>query len=310
MRLPDRRGAEARIALLGVLCLGSIPTVRAQLAAEGPPHPLWRNDVALIGFTAPVQRAVVTSTQPAVIRRLMAAEGTQVTAGTPLAEFDNAVQLARVEIARLEAESDVDIDIARVRLEHAESELQRLINLPSGAMAAPKELTDARAKERETRLEYAKAIFAQQRAVRQHDLQRRILEELTLRAPFTGYVAEHLKEVGETVDEGEGVMVLARLDPLVVTLDAPIETALAVKTGDPFEVRPAPPLDAVLQMRRGTVIFVSRAADPGSQTCRIRIAVPNDDGQWMSGMKVTAAPVEGEGSGVLDTEPRTLNPEP
>jgi hypothetical protein len=96
-------------------------------------------------------------------------------------------------------------------------------------------------------------------------------------------VAEHLKEVGEAVEEREGLVTFVQLSPLLVTLDCPVALAGRLSAGRCFEVRPADPQWPV---RVATVRHVSRVADPASQTLKVELVVPNDDARWISGIKV------------------------
>jgi multidrug resistance efflux pump len=90
-----------------------------------------------------------------------------------------------------------------------------------------------------------------------------VLKEFRLFAPFDGYVFEHLKHAGETVNELEGIVTLVQLNPLKVVVDCPVALAASVAVGDRFRVAP---VDRRLSPRVGTVMLTSRTADGGSQT--------------------------------------------
>ena len=57
-----------------------------------------------------------------------------------------------------------------------------------------------------TRLEYELALFEHEQAGKVHEREQKLLNEFRIRAPFSGYVAEHLKHVGDTVDQLEGML--------------------------------------------------------------------------------------------------------
>jgi RND family efflux transporter MFP subunit len=220
---------------------------------------------------------------PARIAQIEAPEGTHVTQGDLVVALADRVQAARTEIARAGAESTYQIELARARWEHAQREWDRLSRLHGDDHATSKELNDARAAARTTQLEHQIALFTHEQAARTHERERRILEEYQLRAPFSGHVVEHLKQVGETVDQLEGIVQLVQLNPLHVNLDCPVALAPLVRIGDRPWIRPT---DPHWSPRLGTIVLASRVMDAASQTFRVRLDVPNGDQAWPAGLKV------------------------
>ncbi|MBN2448011.1 MAG: efflux RND transporter periplasmic adaptor subunit [Phycisphaerae bacterium] len=240
-------------------------------------------DAAVPGFTAPAREATLAAVPAERIVRYLVQEGDSVHTDDLLVELDDGIQRQRTEIARLAAESTVTIDLARVRMEQAVAELERLDRLSSGAMTSVKELTDARFAADAAKLQYQVALLEHQQAARQLALQEQTLAQLQIRAPFDGCVVECLKEDGETVEEREGLLTIVQINPLTVTVDCPLHLARGVRVGDRFSVVPANPL---WPARAGTVSFVNHVADPASQTVKVKLDVPNDDGEWIAGTRV------------------------
>ena len=118
-----------------------------------------------------------------------------------------------------------------------------------------------------------------------YEVERAALTQFQVRVPFDGYVQEHLRHVGETVEKSEGVVLLVQVDPVLVTVDCPLAVAAGVAVGDEFPIRP---VDPRWPKRKGTVVFASRVADGGSQTLRLKLAVDNQDAVWLAGLKVVA----------------------
>ena len=161
--------------------------------------------------------------------------------------------------------------------------MDRLTSLRGDDFASSKEFSDARAEVEINGIEYELAKFARAQAIRAYEYERRVLAELSVRAPLSGYVCEHQKHVGETVDQHEGIVALVQLDPLEVSVDCPLALAPLVNVGDTVLVRPA---DTHWRPRHGSIAFISRVADGASQTFKVKTTVPNEDGVWMSGLKV------------------------
>ncbi|MBI4719591.1 MAG: efflux RND transporter periplasmic adaptor subunit [Planctomycetes bacterium] len=239
----------------------------------------------LIGITAPQREAVLAVVQPGRLARLLVAEGESVAEGSLVFAIDDGGQAARVEMAKAAAESTWERELTRVRWERNQRELDRLINLYGAESASSKEVADARTAAEVSRLEHEQARFNHAQALLAYEREYRAWELLRAHAPFDGYVAERLKEVGETVNENEGVVRLAQLDPLEVALDCPLPLASRVRVGDRLPVRP---MDAQWEPREGTVVLANRVADGASQTFKVKLTVPNRDGAWVSGLKVAA----------------------
>lgn len=238
-------------------------------------------DRRVVGFTAPQHKATLAALQQGRIATFLVQEGQRVQAGALLVELEAEVQQARTEIARLEAESTLDIDLARVRLDWAERELERVVQL--GGTAAVKELSDARAEAEIRRVELALARRKHEQALVTYTLQRGVLEQHRIRASFDGYVSARLKDVGETVEEREGVLVLVQLDPLLACVDCPAELAAGIHQGDEYVVCP---VDPRWPPRAGVVQFISPVVDAASQTIKVKLRIGNEDGQWPAGLSV------------------------
>lgn len=241
------------------------------------------SDEPLVGVTTPSKRVTLAAVMPARIAAIRADEGAAVTAGDVLIELDDAVQRARTAIAKAAARTTIGVELAKAEWDHTRRDLVRLERLRDDSSASTKELNDARSLEIRRRLEYDLAVFTHEQAVRAYEREQALLEEHRIRVPFSGYVIEHLKHAGETVDPLEGIATMVQLDPLLVTVDCPLERAGTIAVGS---LATLTPMGIVRGPRIGRVTRVSRVADAGSQTFRVKIEVENDDDAWIAGMKV------------------------
>lgn len=240
-------------------------------------------DFKVVGMTTPSRVARLAAVLPARILRIDAAEGSIVRRGDLVIALDDGVQRARTELAKASAESTSDVELARVRWEHAGREWDRLTRLHGDDYASSKELNDAYLGAEATRLEYELAQLKAEQAARVYERERKQWEEFFIRAPFAGYVFEHLKEVGESVDQLEGIVSIAQLDPVYAVVDCPVSLAPFIKVQNKALVRP---VDSRWEARVGTVVFASRVADGASQTFKVKLTVPNGNSGWLSGLKV------------------------
>ncbi len=228
----------------------------------------------LAGITAPRRTATVGPVQPGRIAQVAADEGQRVREGELLVRLIDDAQRVRTEIARARAESSLDVEIAKARMEYARHELDDLMHLIGDDFAAPKEVRC---------LEHRIVKFQFEQAKREYEREKALLEQLRIRAPFDGYVTRVLKHRGETVNEREGVITVVQLDPLEVLIDCPLEMAHMVRVGDQVPIRA---VDGGWGDRTGKVVFQSRVADAASQTFRVKLRLGNEDAGWISGLKV------------------------
>ncbi|MBN1490691.1 MAG: efflux RND transporter periplasmic adaptor subunit [Phycisphaerae bacterium] len=235
------------------------------------------------GITAAHQTALLATIEQSRIAQILVAEGGTAGQDDRLVTLDDSVQRTQVEIAQARAESMLEINRTKARSEWAEKELAHVSELHTKGIASPKELRDAQMEADVARLDHAIARFEHEQAVREYKRQQEMLARLHIRAPFSGYVTEVLKQVGEAVDEGEIILRLVQLDPLDVWIDCPFRFADAIRTGASLAVQP---LDGRRPVRTGTVFLVNRVVDPGSQTFKVKLTVDNKDAGWAAGMKV------------------------
>lgn len=238
----------------------------------------------LVGITAPYQSAILACTQPARISRIAFPEGSYVSQGSIVVFLEDAVQRARTILAEITMESTLPIELERAKLVKARRDVERLQRLHGSDYASSKELSDALSALEIAEVSHNLAVFQQQQALLNHQKESEVLREFQLAAPFDGYVSAHLKYAGETVDQLEGVVRLVQLDPLLVTVDCPLDLAHRVVEGGQYTVRPSA---CGGLPRMGTVIFASQVADAASQTFRVKLKVDNTDRGWLAGWKVT-----------------------
>lgn len=238
----------------------------------------------LPGFAEPSAQSVLASDRTAVVTAIHAEEGSMVKAGALLAQLDHEVQKLRVKVAEHNALATYAISLARLNVATAQRELERLREM--GGAASLREIDDAKDELQAAELELEEAEFDRRQAELDAALQRALLEEYSIRAPFDGQVLEFEKHIGEVAEEGGSIVTLVQLDPLEVRIDCPLSRAMAMSVGERALVSP---IDPSLEPRAGTVTFISASADAGSQTVRVHIDVPNPDWTWPGGLRVNVA---------------------
>jgi len=119
----------------------------------------------------------------------------------------------------------------------------------------------------------------------QLELAARLLEMRKVLAPFDGVVAERLRERGEAVDEFTPVVTLVNLDELYLEVFLPAARLRQVKVGMSVKVSVS---DLADREFAGTVAEVSPAVNPASGEFKVRVRVPNPQGDLVAGIPATA----------------------
>ncbi len=224
----------------------------APAAAQGGPE---------FGYTQPAAEIRLAFPETGVLRELGVREGQEVTKGQVLARLDTAV---------LEAEAEM----GKAQEELADRRLKALEQIDESGRVSPDELARARA---ELAIERArgKRVAAQ-------------IENRVLRSPVDGLVTEVRREVGESIGPADfHVLTVVRILELRADLYVPVSVAAARKKGEEVELL----YDGKTRVK-ATIEFISPLVEPASGTTRIRLSIPNAEGELASGMKVSLAPAE------------------
>ena len=231
----------------------------------------------------PSKRAEIAAEQSGTIVEMPVAEGEAVEQDQVLFKLSSKLQELRVQ--RLEAlcGSSLTLRKALATLEHAETEMKRLMKLSAELVGSGKDLQDRELEAVLARLEHQQAQLDHTVTTNDMEQARVLLEQRTVVSPFSGIVTEIFKRRGETSEKLVQVMEIATLDPLWVEFECPITDENLFRPGTEVVVSPAARKN---ESRTGTVVYVSMTAKPSSHTFRVRIATPNKDHTWKAGLKM------------------------
>lgn len=112
-----------------------------------------------------------------------------------------------------------------------------------------------------------------------------LLHMRKVEAPFEGVIAERLRERGEAVDEFTPVVTLVKLDKLYLEVFLPATRLREVKVGQPVRVTVG---DLPGREFAGEVAEVSPGVNPASGEFKVRILVPNQQGELVAGTPALA----------------------
>ena len=247
--------------------------------------PLFAADTAELDcLVRPETYIDLSSPVDTTLKKLLVEVGDDISKGQPLVQLENSVQYAKLELAKKQAESWIDVENRRVQLQYAKRNLQRVEDLykKNSVSQFEKDKADTEVKLAEIELVKAK----ENRLLAQLTLEQAQAELAlrTLKSPIDGIVVDIYAKAGESVID-RTIMKLAQVDPLKVELIAPTEYFGLIKPDMEVDIIPERPADKSFKAR---VRVVDQLIDPASGTFTVRMALPNPGDELVGGVNCIA----------------------
>lgn len=210
--------------------------------------------------------------------------GDRVRKGAVLAVLRNDVDRAALAAAQSRAGADSEEKAAVANYDFARQRRMRAEELLRKEFISKQALDQAIAED-----EVAKQRLSQtreQRRVLTHEaaLARQRLEERTIRSPIDGIVVERYLTVGERVEEKPLARVV-KIDPLRIEAILPSALYGNIPVGSTARIQPEVPNSPAVT---ATVTLVDKVLDAASGTFRVRLQLPNPNGEIPAGLRCKA----------------------
>jgi RND family efflux transporter MFP subunit len=209
-------------------------------------------------------------------------DGDVVKSGQLIANLDNAVLRASLEVAKAGMSAKGELQSARTQLKLKTVELEMLTELFGRNHASQQELDRVKGEIRIAESRYQSV--QEDLAVRRLEYARieAQLKQRHILSTIDGIVVEVRKDCGEFVSPSDPVVVrIVQLDPLLAVFSVPVHRRQKIVTGQPIQLQvgdhPTPAM--------ATVEYVSPTVDASSGTFRVKVRLPNPERKWHSGAK-------------------------
>jgi len=228
--------------------------------------------------TVSTAKAVRSDWQPRLqaVGSLRASDGADLSLQLPgVVEEINFQSGDTVEKGRLLLRLRNDDDIAKLKALEAQAELAQITYdrdlRQFKAQAVSQQVVDTDS----TNLKNAQALAAQQRA---------IVDQKTLKAPFSGRLGIRQVDLGQYLAAGTLVVTLQKLTPIYVDFMLPQQSVAQVKVGQKMRAK----VDAYPgKVFEGTIAAISPKVEIGSRNVMVRATLANDDQTLIPGMFAT-----------------------
>ena len=247
------------------------------------------------GYVVARRQATVSSKATGKVLEVLVEEGMRVEAGQLLATLD--ASLPRAQLALQESQlaaAETALDEIRTSIEQARLDFERTRNLAERELASQAELDRNRIalEGLEARFEYAERQL--EIARRGVDVQRLLVKDMEIRAPFAGVVIAKAAQPGEMISPVSagggftrtGICTIVDMDSLEVEVDVNEAYINRVRPGQGVtaKLNAYPDLDISAE-----VIAKIPAADRGKATVRVRVGFKSRDPRILPDMGVSVA---------------------
>ncbi len=247
------------------------------------------------GYVVARRQTTVSSKTTGKVEEVLIEEGMTVEKGQLLAVLDDSLPRAQLELeeSRLAA-AETALDEIKASIQQAELDLERTADLAERELASRADLDRNRItlKGLKARLAYAeRQLEVARRGV---DLQRLLLDDMEIRAPFGGVVIAKAAQPGEMISPisagggftRTGICTIVDMDSLEIEVDVNEAFINRVGPGQPVTAR----LNAYPDARiPAEVIATIPAADRSKATVRVRIGFKDRDSRVVPDMGVKVA---------------------
>lgn len=265
------------------------------------------------GYVIARRMATVSSKVTGKVMEVLVEEGMRVEEGQVLARLDDSVNRAQLDMEEAQvASARASVEELRVQIRQAELNLGRTRDLAATRLASQAELDRDELNLEALRARLEKTERDIEVAERALQIQRQLLEDMQIRAPFSGVVIAKAAQPGEMISPvaagggftATGICTIVDMESLEVEVDVNEAYINRVYPGQNATILlnawPDDPYEA-------EVIAIIPAANRNQATVRVRIGFINRDERVMPEMGVRVAFMEDAGTAVL---PETQSEEP
>ena len=270
----------------------STVAVRTAVAQNLAAVPAGDSVLDATGYVVARRQATVSSKTTGKVVEVLVEEGMHVEEGQLLAQLDDSITRAQLELSESQLRaSHASLDEMKVQLKQARLDLERTSGLAQRQLASQADLDRDTLTVEGLVARLARVEQELNVAERHADVQRQMLEDMQIRAPFAGVVVAKAAQPGEMISPVSagggftrtGICTIVDMDSLEVEVDVNEAYINRVFPGQPVTVA----LNAYPDVQiPASVIAIIPTADRNKATVRVRIRILDRDDRVLPDMGV------------------------
>jgi len=269
---------QAILSVAVILATGGVGHVTQALGQAASSAPLASETNQFRGMTKPSEESNLAFSGPGIVDQVVVKPGKVVKTGDILATEDAREEVAKLNIAKLLADSTKEIEAAQADLASKEVDLKRKEDLYSDKIA--KGETTSELDESRVAVTIAKIVveFRKESKVKAGlDLaqQQVKVDQKKLLSPIDGIVAKVDIHPGDGADLTKPAIQVVQIDQLWVEVDIPSARTKQLKLNQELMIRY---MDEDT-WQKASIIFLTPYANAGSNTRHVRLTMSNPNGR-------------------------------
>ena len=239
--------------------------------------------LSISGFTEPYFDAMLGISTIGRVAKIHLPEGTTVEKGQVILELDQQLENLEVQRRKLLWTSKAEVQSAARQVKTLKSHLKATKVLYKTTGSVPREELENQ------ELEYALAVDelkrledAESREKIEYGIANEQLSKRSLRAPFSGQIAELLINVGENCELDTPLVHLVDTRRGYFVANVELSVSQKLTSGQTVELQLQSGLETV--SRKGEIVFISPVVDPASGLRKIKARFDNPDGKIIPGV--------------------------
>ncbi len=254
---------------------------------SAPPNKSSQDSGGIEAYTEPYRDVAIAASEMGTLSGIKVKEGETVKAGDLIAVMSDDVLKASLEVARRSMNVEGTLQSATADVNLRRRELEKLLQLRQRDHASQQEVDRV-----QTELTVAEARHLSVREeleIKQLEFHRieAQLEQRCIRAPIAGIVSEVHRDAGEFVSPSDPVVArIVQLDPLLIVFSVPLEQRNSFHQDETVKLI----LSNGNQSVQGTIEYVAQTTDSSNSSVRVKVRVPNPNGEYQSGERAVLMP--------------------
>ena len=239
--------------------------------------------LSISGFTEPYFDAMLGISAIGRVAKIHLPEGTTVEEGQVILELDQQLEELEVQRRKLLWTSKTEVQSAARQVKTLRSHLKATKKLYKTTGSVPREELENQQLEHALAVDELKRLEdAEKREEIEYSIANQQLSRRSLRAPFSGQIAELLIDVGENCEIDTPLVHLVNTSRGYFVANVELSVSQKLSLGQTVELQLQSGLETV--SRNAQIVFISPVVDPASGLRKIKAQFDNPDGNIIPGV--------------------------